>query len=205
MDYKTINAEKRTELRKSAAKRMRKEGRIPAVIYGHNEPISISVDEKEFTKKFDKISESTIITLAVGKESYSVLIKDFQDDIITSKIQHVDFFEIEKGKTLKTNITIHVEGTAKGVREGGVLDQRLHELEVECLPKDIPETIIVDVTALEAGDAIHVADIEIPKDVKVLNMLEQTVVSVTLVKAEVEEVAEEDELEVEQAAETEAE
>lgn len=204
MDYKTISAEVRTELRKSAAKKMRNEGRIPAVIYGHNEPINISVDEKEFTKKFDKISESTIITVTVGKKSYSVLVKDFQDDIVTSRIQHVDFFEIEKGKTLRTNVTVHIEGTAKGVREGGVLEQRLHELEVECLPKDIPEMITVDVSSLEAGDAIHVADIEIPKGVKVLNILEQTIVSVTLIKEEVEE-TEEEELEGEEAAEPETE
>ncbi|MBI9106924.1 MAG: 50S ribosomal protein L25 [Spirochaetales bacterium] len=192
MDYKTINAEIRTELRKSAAKKMRTEGRIPAVIYGHNDPMNISVDAKEFSKKFEKISENTIITIAIGKDSYSVLVKDFQDDILTSKIQHIDFFEIEKGKTLKTNVPIHIEGSAKGVREGGVLEQRLHELEVECLPTDIPEIITIDVSHLEAGDAIHVADIEIPKGVKVLNMLEQTVVSVTLVREEVEEDIEEE-------------
>lgn len=201
MDYKTINAEKRTELRKSAAKKMRKEGRIPAVIYGHNDVMNISVDEREFTKKFEKISENTIITVTIGKDNYSVLVKDFQDDILTSKIQHIDFFEIEKGKTLKTNVPIHVEGSAKGAREGGILEQRLHELEVECFPKDIPETITIDVSDLEAGDAIHVADIAVPKGVKVLNMLEQTVVSVTLVKAEVEVTDEDEEEEVDETAE----
>jgi large subunit ribosomal protein L25 len=186
MDNKTLSAEIRTELRKSGAKKIRKSGRIPAVIYGHNEPVVISVDEKEFTKKFDKISENTIITLNVGKESYSVLVKDFQDDILTQQIQHIDFFEIEKGKALKTNVPIHVEGNAKGVKEGGVLEQRLHELEVECLPKDIPESITIDVTALEAGDAIHVADLSVPEGVKVLNMPEQTVVSVALIRQETE-------------------
>jgi len=195
MDNKTISAEIRTELRKSASKRMRKEGRIPAVIYGHNDPMNISVDEREFHKKFEKISENTIITLTIGKKSYSVLVKDFQDDILSSKIQHIDFFEIEKGKTLKTNVPVHVEGSAKGVREGGVLDQRLHELEVECLPKDIPESITIDVTELESGDAVHVADIAAPKGVKILNMLEQTVVSVTMVKEEVVETEEDEELE----------
>lgn len=162
MDNKTLSAEIRTELKKSGAKKTRNSGRIPAVIYGHNEPLNLSVDEKEFTKKFDKISENTIITINVGKKSYSVLVKDFQDDILTSKIKHIDFFEIEKGKTLKTNIPIHIEGTAKGVREGGVLEQRLHELEVECLPKDIPESVTIDVTDLENGDAVHVEDVKVP-------------------------------------------
>ena len=195
MDNKTLSAEIRTELRKSGAKKVRKSGRIPAVIYGHNEPVNISVDEREFTKKFEKISENTIITINVDKDSYSVLVKNFQDDILTSKIQHIDFFEIEKGKALKTNIPVHIEGSAKGVREGGLLEVRLHELEVECLPKDIPENITIDVSALEAGDAIHVADIEIPEGVKILNMLEQTVVSVTHVKEEVVETEGDEELE----------
>lgn len=198
MDNKTLSAEIRTELKKSGAKKIRKSGRIPAVIYGHNEPIVVSVDENEFTKKFEKISENTIITLNVGKESYSVLVKNFQDDILTQKIKHIDFFEIEKGKTLKTNVPVHIEGTAKGVREGGVLEQRLHELEVECLPQDIPETITVDVTDLETGDAIHVADVKAPEGVKLLNIPEQTVVAVNLIKQEVEVAEEEEEEEIEE-------
>lgn len=204
MDNKTLTAEIRTELRKSGAKKVRNSGKIPAVIYGHNEPVNISVDAKEFTHKFDKISENTIITINVDKESYSVLVKDFQDDILTQKIQHIDFFEIEKGKALKTNIPVHIEGNAKGVREGGLLEVRLHELEVECLPKDIPENIVIDVSELEAGDAIHVADIDIPEGVKLLNIPEQTIVSVTLVKQEVAETEDEEGIEEseEAAAET---
>ena len=192
MDNKTLSAEIRTELKKSGAKQIRKSGRIPAVIYGHSEALSISVDDREFTRKFEKISENTIITLNVGKDSYDVLVKDFQDDILTQKIMHIDFYEIEKGKALKTNVPVHIEGTAKGVREGGVLEVRLHELEVECLPKDIPETIVIDVAELESGEAIHVGDVAVPEGVKVLNMAEQTVVSVTTVKAEVAAVEGED-------------
>ncbi len=186
-DNKTLSAEIRNELKKSGAKKVRKSGKIPAVIYGHNEPLNVSVDEKEFVKKFEKISENTIITINIDKNSYDVLVKNYQDDILTSKIKHIDFFEIEKGKTLKTNIPVHIEGNAKGAREGGLLEVRLHELEVECLPKDIPENIVIDVTNLEAGEAIHVADVEVPEGVKILNMLEQTVVSVTIVKQEIEE------------------
>ena len=197
MDNKTISAELRTELGKSASRKIRKEGRIPAVVYGHSEPMHISLDEKEFTKKLENLSESTIIELNVGKNSYSVLIKDFQDDILNSRIEHVDFFEIERGKSLKTNVPVHIDGTAQGVREGGVLEVRLHDLEVECLPKDIPAVINVDVTELNSGEAIHVADIAAPEGVKFLNMPEQTVVSVTLVKASVETAEGEEEGEAE--------
>ena len=204
MDEKTLSAELRTDLKKSGAKRVRNAGKIPAVIYGHQDPVNISVDEREFIGKFDKLSENTIITINVGKNHYDVLVKNYQDDILTSKIQHIDFFEIEKGKVLKTNVPVHIEGNAKGVKEGGILEQRLHELEVECLPKDIPETIVVDVTELESGDAIHVADIAVPEGVKILNLLEQTVVSVTVVKEEVAAVEEGEEgLEDGEAADTE--
>ncbi len=201
MDNKTLNAEIRTEIKKSGAKKTRKSGRIPAVIYGKNDVINISVDNREFTSKFEKISENTIIQIKIGNESRDVLVKDFQDDIISQNIQHIDFYEIETGKMLKTNIPIHVEGNAKGVREGGLLEVRLHELEVECLPKDIPESITVDVTDLEEGDAIHVSDIKVPEGVKVLNLLEQTVVAVTHVKEVVEET---DEAEETEGLETEA-
>ncbi|MDC7124230.1 MAG: 50S ribosomal protein L25 [Spirochaetales bacterium] len=182
MDNKTISAEVRTKLKKSGSKEIRNQGRIPAVIYGHKEPLSISVDEKEFTMKFEKISENTIITLNVGKDTRHVLVKDFQDDIISSRIQHIDFFEIEAGKTLKTMVPLHVEGNSIGVKEGGLLEVRLHELEIECLPKDIPHNIVIDVTELNSGEAIHVGDVKVPDTIKVLNSSEQTVVSVTHLK-----------------------
>ena len=201
MDYKTLDAEIRSELKKSAARKYRKAGKIPAVIYGHKDPISITLDGKDFEKKFKKIAENTILTINVGKNSHSVLMKSYQDDIISNTIQHIDFYEIEKGKLLKTNVPVHVEGSAKGVREGGILEQRLHEVEVECLPKDIPEIITVDVTELEAGDAIHVEDLPELEGVKILNIPEQTIVSVTIVKEVVEETAEEDEDIEDEAAE----
>ncbi len=199
MDNKTLNAEIRTDFRKSGSKKVRKSGKIPAVVYGHNDPVHISVDEREFSQKFDTISENTIITLNVGKDTYSVLVKNFQDDILTSKIQHIDFFEIERGKTLRTHIPVHIEGTAKGTREGGILEVLLHELEVECLPKDIPETIVVNVAALESGDSIHVADIQAPEGVKILNHSDQAVVAVTVVKQAAASSEEEVEDEAEEA------
>ncbi len=192
MQQKTLAGETRTDLKKGASRRLRKTGRIPAVIYGHNPPKTVSVDSVEFFKQFRHSSLNSIITLKVGSETYDVLVKDYQEDLLSGDLLHVDFFEIEQGKTLRTQTVIHLTGDAAGVKEGGVLQNPLHELDIECLPKDIPESITIDVSGLEIGDAIHVSDVDAPEGVSILNTPEQVIVQVTHVREEVEEEEEED-------------
>ncbi len=201
MEQKTLTGYERTELKKGPSRRLRREGKIPAVIYGHEEPKTISVDRKEFHSKFKNSSASTILTIKVGDKEYEVLVKGLQEDYIRDVITHIDFYELERGKLLKTKIPVHLEGTPAGVREGGLLEQRIHELEVECLPKDIPEVIVVNIENLGIGESIHVEDLKIADGVRVLNMPDQTIVSITNVK----EVVEETEAEEEEGAETEEE
>ncbi|MBN1646839.1 MAG: 50S ribosomal protein L25 [Spirochaetales bacterium] len=186
MEHKTLSVEDRKELKKGAAGRLRRQGKIPAVIYGRNEPVSIIVDGKEFEHKFHNVSESTIIKLEMGSKSWDVLVKDFQDDPFKGRINHIDFYEIERGKVLRTRVPIHTAGSPVGVREGGILEVLSHELEIECLPKDLPEEITVDVSALIIGNSIHVGDIQAPDGVKILTSNEQVI---ALVAAKVEEVA----------------
>ena len=124
------------------------------------------------------ISESTIIRLALDNESHDVLIRDFQEDSVSGKVIHIDFFEIERGKILRTNVGLHLTGTPLGVREGGLLESFVHEVEVECLPKDLPERITVDVTDLALGHSIHLRDVRTPEGVKVLNPGDQVVCTV---------------------------
>jgi len=205
MEQKTLIGYERKELKKGPSRRLRREGKIPAIVYGHGTPTTISVDQKEFQKKFRTISANTILTLKVGEKEYEVLVKGFQEDLIKDVLTHIDFFELERGKLLRTKVPVHVEGSAKGVREGGVLEQRIHELEIECLPKDIPDNFIVIVDELIIGETIHVGDITIPEGVKVLNLAEQAVVSVTNIKEEVVEAPAEEELEEEETPEGEAE
>lgn len=205
MEQKTLIGYERKELKKGPSRRLRREGKIPAIVYGHGTPTTISVEQKEFQKRFRTISSNTILTLKVGKKEYEVLVKGFQEDLIKDVITHIDFFELERGKLLRTKVPVHVEGSAKGVREGGVLEQRIHELEIECLPKDIPDNFIVIIDELLIGDTIHVGDIAIPEGVKVLNMAEQAVVSVTNIKEEVVETPAEEELEEGETPEEEAE
>ncbi|MBN2508729.1 MAG: 50S ribosomal protein L25 [Spirochaetales bacterium] len=184
MDSKTLTCAPRTDFGKGGAKRVRKEGKIPAVIYGHNEPVSISIDAREFSKKFHTVSENTIITLKDKDKSYDVLVKEYQDDILTEKILHIDFFEIERGKVLKTHVPVHTTGNAIGVKLGGVLEVSLHELEIECLPKDLPQEIVVDITPLELNASVHVSDITPPAGVKILTAPETSVLHIATIKKE---------------------
>lgn len=198
MEQKVVKAANRTERKKGPIGRLRKSGRIPAVVYGQDTNLTLSVDAHDFTNVFRHITESTIITLQTDQGDLDVLIKEYDEDLLTGKLRHVDFYEVASGKLLRTHIQVHVTGNSKGVREGGILDVSLHELEVECLPRDIPEEFSVDITALDIGDAVHVSDIPVPEGVRILNSPEQVVVSVVHARVEVpatevEEAAGEDE------------
>lgn len=201
MEANTLTVKSRKELKKTVTRRLRKEGQIPAVVYGHNEPISISVNEREFNKKFHSVSENTIITLVEdGKQIADVLVKDYQEDITREQITHLDFFEVEKGKKLKTRVPVVIEGSSVGVKLGGVLEQLLTEVNVECLPKNIPAKLVVNIDKLDIGDSIHLNEVEVFEGVKFLDELDQIVVHVVHTRAE--EVTEEEESTEEVGAET---
>lgn len=198
MEQKVVKAASRTERKKGPIGRLRRSGRIPAVVYGQDNNLAISVDAHDFTNVFKHITESTIITLQTEQGALDVLVKEYDEDLLTGQLRHVDFYEVASGKLLRTNIQVHVTGNSKGVREGGILDISLHELEVECFPKDIPQEFLVDISGLDVGDGIHVSDIAVPEGVRILNSPEQVVVSVVHARVEVA-ATEEEEAEDEQA------
>jgi large subunit ribosomal protein L25 len=190
MKKQTLTASVRTERRKGAAGRLRRSGKIPAILYGQSDPTPIAIDGHEFGTKFHNVSESSIIQLNIDDTSREVLIKDYQQDIITGNVEHIDFYEFEQGKPLRTNVPVHFIGSAQGVREGGLLDTSLHELDVECLPADIPDAIEVDVSDLAVGDSVHVGDLTAPQGVTIHTSPDYVVVSVTVARI-TEEAAEE--------------
>ena len=184
MEANTLAVETRTVFKKSATKGARKNKNIPAVVYGHNNPKHILVSEREFEKKFHKLSENTIITLLEKEKKVGdVLIKDYQEDLRTQKIMHIDFFEIDSNKKLKTNVPLVTIGTSVGVRAGGVLEQLVHTIEVECFPKDIPEKIVVNVENLDIGNSIHLKDLEKIDNVRFIGQDDSVVVHVIHLKA----------------------
>lgn len=192
MEKHIVHAEPRTEFKKGPVGRLRRAGKIPAIIYGHTDPTPVTLDAVEFGRVFRHVTESTLLTLKEGKNEREVLIKAWDDDNRTGDLIHVDFYEVEAGKTLHTRIPVHLQGDAPGEREGGVLQTTLHEIEIECLPKDIPEGVTVDVSELQIGDAIHLSDISAPEGVTFLTSEDQVVVQVTWVREEPEEVEEEE-------------
>ncbi|MQA90035.1 MAG: 50S ribosomal protein L25 [Gemmatimonas sp.] len=180
----TLAARPREESGKSVARRLRREGRIPAVAYGHGEATrSLTVDAQELEKLLSNINaETTIIDLEVEgvRLPVSALIREIQHHPSRPIILHVDFFQIRAGKKLHVEVPIRLHGTPIGVREsGGVLQEVLREITVECLPKDIPQGVDIDVDDLELGGTVHVSDISIPSGT-ILNDPELVICSVSV-------------------------
>jgi len=197
-EEKTLVGYDRKDLRKGITKQLRREGLIPAVIYGKNESKAVSIVAKEFNKKFHHISENTLITIKIGRKKHDVLIKDYQENHLKNYMVHIDFYEVEQGKLLRTNIPVHLEGDAKGVREGGLLEQTLHEIEVECTPKDIPEVFTLNIDGLETGESMHVDALEVTEGVRIITPEDATIVTITAPREEpAEEEAAEEEAEPE--------
>nr|WP_321307935.1 50S ribosomal protein L25 [uncultured Sphaerochaeta sp.] len=191
---RSLKAKPRTEDFGSAgARRLLRGGQIPAVIYGKKDPVHIALDAREFTNKMRHFSETALLKIAVGRKHYEVLLKDYQEDLMRGEIKHVDFYEVTRGQALRTLVAVVLKGSPIGTREGGVLDQVLHEIEIECLPKDLPDSIEADVSHLEINQALHLSDMTFPETIKVLEEMSRTVASVKGVKAEVVETAEEEE------------
>jgi large subunit ribosomal protein L25 len=189
MEQKTLTALSRKSFGSADSRRHRRNGKIPAVVYGHGEPKGLIIDAHEFNTKFMTISESMIINLEIDGQNHDVLIRDYQENTISGEITHVDFYEIERGKSLTTNVGLHLTGTAVGIREGGILESFVHEVEVECLPKDLPERIDIDISTLQIGHSIHIRDVEAPSGVTILNPPDQVICAVAYKRAEVEEAA----------------
>ena len=163
-----MNAKLVVEIRdgrgKGPARRTRRAGRVPGNIYGHGvEPIAVDADAREFDALASRISvENTLLDLIVGDDKpRPVLIREIQRHPYRKQVLHIDFFAIKAGEKIKVSVPLKLIGTASGVRNaGGVLQQNLHELEVECLPSEIPESFEVDISELEIGDSIHLADVD---------------------------------------------
>mgnify|MGYP001605311548 CR=1 FL=1 len=195
----TLNIEARNVFGKKL-KEHRKEGKIPAVLYGKGEENkSLFIDFKEFNKIWKKAEESTVITLknpSDSKFSKDVLIYDAAIDPLKNEPIHVDFYALEAGKSITANVNINFEGISPAVKElGAVLVKVVHELEIEALPKDFPHEIKVSVSKLvNIGDKILVKDIIMPPGVKVLAKADAALV---LVKAHEEEKEPEKEMSIE--------
>lgn len=204
-----LKAWPRTGIGKGAARALRAQGRLPAVIYGKDmETRGISIDLQEAEYLFHRIAvENTIVDLVVegDEEPVQTLIREIQTLPHKPGLLHVDFLRIQKGVAVEVEIPVSLEGVPVGVREsGGILEQMVNELRVKCIPSLIPEVVSLDVTRLAVGDSIHVREIDLGEDVEILVDGDRTVCSVHVPKVSAADEAEELEEEVEAAGGTEA-
>ena len=166
----------------AGSRRVLAAGRIPAVIYGKKENVHITLDAKDFQNKMRYFSESTLLHVKVGRKNHSVLMKSYQENVMLGKVLHVDFFEVTKGEALRTRVPVVLHGNPEGAKFGGVLEQVAHDVEVECLPKDLPEHIVVDISKLGINESIQVADLVVADGVKMLTHADVTIATVKGVK-----------------------
>jgi len=186
-----IKAKVRAEIGGRRPRRIRSSGRVPAILYGAGTSQALELNGREIAEALHGASsESVLIDLTLESEGGATtkkiaLIREVQHDPLRDTIEHVDFHAIEENKKLRVEVPVHEIGEAVGVRTGGgILDHNLRTLRVECLPKDLPERIDVDVSALEVGQAIHVGEVKLPAGVTVLNTKELPVFMVLLPKVE---------------------
>jgi len=185
MSQVVLSARNRQSKGSAEARRIRRTGRIPGVIYGRSgKAVSIDLDALEFINRIKGISESTIVKVELDGKPYDAFVKATQRNIIDGAILHVDFYEVESGVALRARVSINLKGNAIGVREGGVLEFPLHEIEVECLPKDLPERIEVDISNLGANQSIHVKDIVLSDAIRVISAPDQVVALVKYAREE---------------------
>lgn len=187
----TLEVSRREQTGKEVAKKLRRDGKVPAVVYGgHKEPVAITVDRKSVSELIQKSEHGVrsifLLKMAGSDQQRHAMIKDITIDPVSRRMTHIDFVRVIMDEKVRVTIPVHLNGTAAGVKEGGLLDFQVRELHVECLPNAIPDSIEVDVAPLAGHDYYRVKDLKLPEGVKVLDDPERVVVGVTHAKAEAE-------------------
>lgn len=180
MSKQTLNAKTRTVIGKTAAKNLRKEGRIPAVVYNaKGEATSIDVDEVEFNKIWRTITPTTSIVLNIDGKENVALIKDVEYNIRNDKALHADFFVPDADQKLVMKIKVHFQGTPAGVLKGGFKKERNNQIKIKAAIADLPETITADVSKINVSEALRVKDLVLGDKVEVLTDKELPLVTVS--------------------------
>ena len=189
-----IDVTARSEMTKNELSRFRKEGNVPAILYGKHieKNIPLSFNSKIFSKILSTGGRSTILVFKSNDTKLngtSALIKEVQRDAITDVFLNVDLIEIRKGEKISLSIPIDYVGIPEGAKLGGVIDIQRRELKIECLPTDIPEKITIDITNMNLNDVIHVSDVKVAEGIRVMDDKSFALISVKVVKEKVEAVA----------------
>ncbi len=170
----SLQADVRAGTGKGEAKRIRRTGRIPAVVYGdRSAPVACSVNARELSTVLHEHGRNTLVTLVVGngeeQSEDTAIVKDLQHHPVGGHLLHADFYRISLTQKIVVDVRVVAEGIPAGVRaESGILEQLLHQVEVSCLPAEIPENIGFDVTDMDIGDSVHVSDLSVAGNVEIV-------------------------------------
>ncbi len=191
MEKVVLKAEKR-EVTGKQVKALRRAGKLPAVIYGRRvEPISISLDAHSAGLALSKVTSSSLVTIDLNGTQYFALVREKQRNFIKGNLTHVDFLALDMNEKIRAKVRLHFGGVSGAVKDySAVLIHRMNQVEVECLPADLPERVDVDLAPLkQIGDSIRVRDLPIPANVSVLEDEDEIVIIATLSKADISEAA----------------
>jgi len=199
-DRPSLAVEERSERGSREARRLRRTGKVPGILYGasHPDPVSLKVGAIELRRLLNEGAALFDIKIGADK-SVPAILKDRQDHPVRGDVMHVDFLEVNLKEKIHATVALELEGIedAPGVKEGGVLDLATREINIEALPTDIPDLIVVDVSTMDMGDTLMLESVPVPEGVEFLDDLEETVVATVIfptVEEEPEEVEEETEL-----------
>src|SRR5256884_6874299 len=189
-----LNATLRDGGGKGDARKLRAEGRVPAILYGHGmEPVKVAIDDRDlYHVLHTDAGTNVLVDLHVGKDQHLAMPREIQRDHIRGQFLHVDFLVVRRDERITVDVPVHLVGESHGVKEGGVVEHHLWDLKLECFPTDVPQSIEADITRLGIGDSLAVSDIQPPEGATILTSAEETIVSVVpppILKLE-EEVAE---------------
>src|SRR5262245_57578758 len=176
----TLTADVRQDTGKGAARRLRATGHVPGILYGHGmEPVKLSISGQDLLHLFHSSGgSSTLVDLKVDGKTHLAIPREIQRDHIHGRFVHIDFLAVRRDEKITLAVEVREVGEAPGIRAGGVIEHHLREIEIECLPKDVPEMIPADITSLEIGDMLRVGDIPAPAGVVFLTSLDVPVISV---------------------------
>jgi len=189
-DRPTLEVDERTERGTRATRRLRRSGLVPGVVYGgrgQEDATSFKVDARVLRHVL--VDGSALIDLKVDGKTLPVIVKDRQLDPVRDEIIHIDLLEVRLDEKIQTQVGVQIEGVeeAPGIKEGGVLEQVSHQLNVEALPTDIPEAIVIDASGMEIAATMHLSEVTAPAGVEFLDDLDETIIATVVVPTEVEE------------------
>lgn len=205
MENVELSAVRRERVSKGTLKQFRREGKVPGVVYGRGkEPLSVMLDGRKLRSVLGTAAGTNILVELVvngdeATQKETVMFKDIQRDMFTyDKLVHLDFLRVSLEDKIEVSVPLNITGESVGVKEGGVLHNYLREIQIKCLPAEIPSHLTLDVSALAIGDSLHVRDLEFPGEVEILEGKDDPIVTInapSIVEEEEKEVTEEEEAE----------